>query len=144
MLNKADMERRNQVIRAYFADRDWDKNSEYELKRYLVLNSHDLLPGYPLVIDDEWEVAPNQAQDGKGDLVFTDGVGRFAIVEVKWIDLDRSGKTARTNRTGKRKKVQVQADTYMKAFKRIHPDCLSVEGYYFTSENQQPQRLAHG
>ncbi|MGB3311234.1 MAG: hypothetical protein WBG32_19445 [Nodosilinea sp.] len=140
-MNKADMVRRDQVLRAYFAGRDWDDNNEYALKRHLVLHSHELLPGYPLLIDDEWEAAPNRNQEGKGDLLFADGEGRFAVVEVKWLDLDDSGKTAKTRRTHKRKKVKDQAAGYVCCLAQRLETFTLIEGYWFTNEVHKPQLL---
>jgi hypothetical protein len=35
-MDKAEIQRRNQVLRAYFKGRDWDENNEYNLTRHLV------------------------------------------------------------------------------------------------------------
>jgi len=140
-MNRADLERRNQVLRAYFEGRDWDDNNENALKRDLVRRSHELLPAYPLLIDDEWEVEPNRTQDGKGDLLFTDGAGRYAVVEVKWLDLTTSGKTPRTSRTKKRQKVKDQAADYAHALARRLETFTQIEGYWFTNEYQTPQLI---
>jgi len=140
-MNRADLDRRNQVLRAYFTGRDWDDNNEYALKRDLVLNSHELLPNYPLLIDDEWEVEPNRTQDGKGDLLFTDGAGRFAVVEVKWVDEDASGSNARTSRNAKRSKVKKQAANYAQALANRLKTFIQIEGYWFTNECHKPQLI---
>jgi len=66
--------------------------------------STQLLPDYPYVIEDEWEVEPGRTDRGRGDLVFTDGAGCFAVVEVKWLDLESTGRTGTTKRTSNRKK----------------------------------------
>lgn len=133
------MQRRDQVLRAYFQGRDWDENNEYALKRYLVLNSHKLLPDYPLLIDDEWEVEPNRNQEGQGDLLFADGAGRYAVVEVKWLNLATSGRTTRGSRTKKRQKVKDQAADYSYALARRLETFIQIEGYWFTNEFQKPQ-----
>ncbi|TVQ06772.1 MAG: hypothetical protein EA368_16195 [Leptolyngbya sp. DLM2.Bin27] len=138
-MNKADIVRRDQVLRAYFAGRDWDDNNEYSLKRKLVLHSHELLPSYPFLIDDEWETEPNRNQAGKGDLLFADGKGRFAVVEVKWLDCDNSGKTAKTRRTQKRKKVKDQAVDYANSLAERLKIFAQIEGYWFTNECEKPQ-----
>ena len=139
--NKADLERRDQVLRAYFAGRDWDTNNEYVIKRHLVLQSHNLLPTYPFLIDDEWEAEPNQGQEGKGDLIFTDSAGHFAVVEVKWIDLATSGSTAKVRRTKKRKKVQEQAVDYARILAQRLEYFIQVEGYWFNNECTKPQLI---
>ena len=140
-MNQSEFQRRDQLMRAYFQGRDWDGNKEFGLKRHLILNSDELLPDYPFVIDDEWEVEPNESQKGKGDLVFTNGAGQFAVVEVKWIDLDSSGKTVRTRRTKNRKEVAGQAANYAQHFCH-RMGGAEVKGYFFTNEDQQPQLAA--
>lgn len=141
MIDRSEVQRRDEVLRAYFQGRDWDENQEYALKRDLVLRSAELLPDYPYLFDDEWEVEANRTQDGKGDLIFTDGEGRYAVVEVKWLDLDNSGKTTRNNRTKKRQKVQEQAITYAYELKQKLDDSAQVSAYWFTNECSRPQFL---
>lgn len=133
------MQRRDQVLRAYFQGRDWDDNNEFALKRHLILNSHELLPGYPLLINDEWEAEPNRNQEGRGDLLFADGKDRYAVVEVKWLDLTNSGRTTRTSRTKKRQKVKEQAVDYTNALARRLETFVQIEGYWFTNECPMPQ-----
>jgi hypothetical protein len=145
VIDRADIEHRDRVLRAYFEGRNWDGNNEYALKRKLVMNSLELLPDYPFVIDDEWEVKPSRGDQGKGDLIFTNGEGRFAVVEVKWIDLERRGKTVRTGRNKDRKKVKEQAARYRDILaEKLGPD-FHVEGYYFTNNEAddvtQPSRI---
>ena len=129
---------RDQVLRAFFEGKDWDENDEFKLKRYLVLNSTELLPGFPFLIDDEWDVEPGKTDKGRGDLVFTDGEGDFAVVEVKFIDLGRTGKTVRTKRKNSRNKVISQAVDYgKKVYECFGPD-VTVESYSFTNEVGTP------
>ena len=142
-----EIQRRNQVLRDYFEGRDWDRNDEYLLKRKLILSSDQLLPNYPYVFEDEWEVEAGRADQGRGDLVFTDGSGFFAVVEVKWIDLPSEGKTASTKRTHKRKKVREQAIKYAEIYEQkliaINPDLINqVVAYVYTNEDDKPQ-IAH-
>lgn len=143
-MNSSEIEHRNQVLRAYFEGRNWDRNGEYVLKRKLVLNSHQLLPHYPYVIEDEWEVEPGRTDKGRGDLVFTDGRGHFAVVEVKWIDTqssDRVSVTRRGSNRKKRRKVEKQAGDYAEIFSRKY-DCVShIEAYTFTNDQDYPQPL---
>ena len=138
-MNKSEMERRDQVLRAYFQGRDWDENNEYALTRHLVLNSYELLPGYPFIIDDQWEAEPNRNQEGEGDLLFADGEGRFAVVEVKWIDRTSSGDTASTRRTKKWKKVKDQAANYACSLAQRLKTFVQIEGYWFTNEYERPE-----
>lgn len=143
-MNLSEIEHRNQVLRAYFEGRNWDNNGEYALKRQLVLSSHQLLPRYPYVIEDEWEVEPGRTDKGRGDLVFTDGKGHFAVVEVKWIDIqnsDRVGVTRRGSNRKKRRKVEKQAGDYAEILSKKY-DCIShIEAYAFTNEQDCPQLL---
>lgn len=135
---------RDAVLRDYFRKRNWDDNNEFHLKRILVLKSSQLLPQYPYVIDDEWEVQPNRTDEGRGDLVFTDGAGSYAVVEVKWIDLeesDRKGATKRTSNRRKRRKVEEQAIGYADALLGRWNDLHSVEAYIFTNQCDRPQLL---
>lgn len=141
-----EIQRRNQVLRDYFKGRDWDRNEEYLLKRELILVSDQLLPKYPYVIEDEWEVEAGRADQGCGDLVFTDGSGFFAVVEVKWIDVISSGDTASNKRTKKRKAVKEQAIKYAEIYEQkltaINPDLINqVVAYVYTNEDDKPQRL---
>ena len=137
---------RDKVLHCYFAGRDWDKNDEYVLKRKLVLNRDKLLPQYPYVIEDEWDVIDSRTNLGRGDLVFTDGTGCFAVVEVKWIDLDsgsRMGTTKRTSNRQKRRKVEEQAIQYANNYRvKLSANKLivvkSMEAFYFTNEYDKP------
>ena len=147
-VDRREIEHRDQVLRTYFKGRDWDQNGEYQLKRQLVLNSDGLLPHYPYVIEDEWEVEAGRADKGRGDLVFTDGAGCFAVVEVKWIDLDGSQRTGSTKRVSNRKKrrtVEQQAidyaNNYLELLLKKRKAVESVEGYIFTNEEERPRSL---
>ena len=51
-MQQSEIERRHHLLQTYFEGRDWDVVGEYDLKRQLVLNSSQLLPNYPFVIDD--------------------------------------------------------------------------------------------
>ncbi|MFG6107683.1 hypothetical protein U2F10_36010 [Leptothoe sp. EHU-05/26/07-4] len=145
-MNQSDIEHRDQVLRAYFKGRNWDQAGEQALKRRFVLDSKTLLPDYPFVIDDEWEVEPGRANEGRGDLVFTDGNGCFAVVEVKYIDLTGdnrlgTGKTRRKSNQGKRKTVKDQAKKYAAHLLEKLDATALVEAYFFTNEHEVPQRV---
>lgn len=144
-MDNSEIGHRNQIIRAYFNGRDWDKNNEYALKRQLVLSSHQLLPNHPYVVEDEWEVEPGRTDKGRGDLVFTDGTECFAVVEVKWIDLEGLGRTGSTKRTSNRKKrraVEEQAINYANIYTDLVLRELNtvkrVEAFVFTNEYAKP------
>lgn len=107
-MDRAEAVRRDRVLRAYFEGRDWDEAIQAKLARELVLGSPEVLPDFPFVVVYEWEEVPGRSQDGRGDLLFTDGQGRFAVVEVKSI----LGSGQNTNR---RTKVEEQAARYKRA-----------------------------
>jgi hypothetical protein len=138
-MDKYQIEYRNQVLRAYFRDRNWDKNDEYLLKQQLVKHSTTLLSEYPYLIEDEWEVEPGQSDKGKGDLVFASEHYRFAVVEIKYIDLKSTGHTSSTRRTAKRQAVKKQAINYAATYAIRH--LQNVEAFTFTNENHLPCSL---
>jgi hypothetical protein len=143
-MNQTEIKHRDSVLRAYFQGRDWDRNNEYFLKRKLVINSITLMPSYPYLIDDEWEVEPSRAEQGKGDLLFTDGAGHFSVVEVKWIDLEgpsssRTGSTRRVSNRKKRRQVEEQADRYALSLGRLLDSFIEIEGYSYTNADTTPQ-----
>lgn len=134
-------QRRDRILRAYFDGKDWDDNDEYKLKREFVLNSRAEMPDFPFVVDDEWEVVPGKTNGGRGDLVFTDGRGAWAVVEVKFIDNGRTGATARTKRKNSRNKVVDQAITYAEALRGRLPSDATVQAYIVTNESDTRLRL---
>jgi hypothetical protein len=139
------IENRDQVLHRYFDGRNWDENGEFILKRKLVLERTQLLPEYRYVIEDEWEVTDGRTDLGRGDLVFTDGNGCFAVVEVKWLDL-ASGATARKRRNYKRNQVKDQAGKYAKHYQnRLMSNesgsMRSIEAFYFTNDCKKPQSI---
>ena len=144
-MNIREVEHRDSVLRSYFKGRDWDQNSEFRLKQKLVLNSSVLLAKYPYVIEDEWEVIPDRSSEGKGDLVFTDAFGCFAVVEVKYINLTAFGGNSSTKRTSKRKTVKEQALMYAKYYFNSvldnHTHTKQVTAFIFTNESTLPVEL---
>ena len=143
-MNQAEIQHRNRVLRAYFLGRGWDRNNEFLLKRKLILCSSKILPQYPYIVDDEWEVEASRTDKGRGDLVFTNGAGGYAVVEVKWIDLDglgREGSTKRTSNRQKRRSVEQQAIHYAAHFLAQWYEVESVNAYIFTNEADRPQLL---
>lgn len=106
-------QRRDRIWRNFFAGVDWDRGEEFALTRQLVLDENNALAPWPYLVDWEWEVVPGASNLGRGDLLFTDGEREYAVVEVKYIDKDSSGPTARTRRKTKRGKVARQANRLM-------------------------------
>lgn len=134
-MDRKEAERRDRILRAYFEGRDWDDNGEFQLKRDLVMG--DLLPDFPFVVDDEWEVRGGHSNKGCGDLVFADDAGGFAVVEVKWVDGGTDGGSGRTRRKSKRKKrrgVEGQAMQYARLWAARVGVGVRIEAYQFTNE----------
>ncbi|MFT4623632.1 MAG: hypothetical protein ACI8PZ_002288 [Myxococcota bacterium] len=138
-MERAEAERRDRVMRVYFDGKDWDRNDEFALKRDLVRRSHDLLPHHPFLVEDEWDVVSGHTNHGRGDLVFTDGEGRFAVVEVKYINLTSSGATARRRRTKCRRQVHQQAQAYAAVIRDRHDAVGPVLAFAYT--NERPDTL---
>jgi hypothetical protein len=141
-LNPIECQRRDTVLRVYFAGRSWDDVGEFALKRRVVLES--LLPDYPYVIDDEWDVEPGHPNHGRGDLLFSDGAGRFAVVEVKYVDLiglNRDSRNRRNSNRKKRRKVEEQAMTYAREFARQQGAGAEIATYIYTNDRDEPVLL---
>ena len=130
-----DYERRNSVLRAYIAGRDWDTNAEFQLVRRLVAEGDVRLGSLTLLFDYEWEVSAGHSNHGCGDLVFTDGSGSFAVVEVKFIDDTRSGRTVRGKRRKSRKHVKKQALDYAADLRQtLGADAQVVRAFIYTNQ----------
>ena len=134
MSDLKEIKRRDAVLRAFFAGKDWDENDEFKLKRAFVLRSEEFLPEHPYLYADEWEVVPGETNQGRGDLLFTDGVGSFAVVEVKYIDSGRTGSTVRTKRRKSRRHVGEQAAKFAEAVRAWRIATGAVYGYALTDE----------
>jgi hypothetical protein len=132
-VDKVEAARRDKVLRQFIMERFWDKSPEFLLIQELVREGHELLEGYPFLVEYEWEVEQGSSQYGRGDLLFTDGEGSFAVVEAKWIDLDSTGPTASNRRTKKRKQVRDQAWRYARGVERLYRSD-KVVGYAHTNE----------
>ena len=134
LLDPEECRRRDAVLRAYILSRTWDGGGEFHLVRDLVSEGHPTLDDYPFLVDYEWEVWPGASEGGKGDLVFSDARGRFAVVEVKFLDM-RADRTVGTRRTGHRKKVREQAQNYARALQRkLGAACASIRAFAHTNE----------
>ena len=77
----------------------------------------DILRYWPFVYEYEYEVYPHYSNLGKGDLIMTNGVNNFVVIELKYLPVD-SGRSARVKRNAKRKEVEEQAIKYFQEFKR--------------------------
>jgi hypothetical protein len=104
-----ELRRRDEVLRHMFTNRNWGSNAEYRLKRSFVLSSSTLLPDYPLLIDDEWEVVANRSDLGRGDLLFCSADGaQVAVVELK------------ANSSSTAESVKEQARKYASAYYELY------------------------
>eukprot|EP00762_Andalucia_godoyi_P004912 ANDGO_01495.mRNA.1 hypothetical protein len=145
---------RDAVLRSYIRERTWSINNEFKLLQAFVSRNYCEIPGtvrqatdrmtrfhiaHPFLVEYEWEVAESRTDMGKGDLVFTDGGGRFAVVEVKFIQGETmSGRTACTRRRQSRQRLRDQVSRYVDAFfefclTRGIP-CTSVQGFGLSEE----------
>ncbi len=88
---------------------------------------------YRYILLYEWEIVPGMSQYGVGDLVFSDGNGNFAVMEVKHI-ISRSGKNQSVKRRKARRKVKEQTIKYMSVFKRKVPEAKSIIGIAVASD----------
>lgn len=129
-----DILKRDTVLQAYFFLRDWGSNEEFKLARTLVLLRRELLADTPYVYDYEWETRDDDASHGRGDLIFTDGKGKFAVVEIKYIDIHRSGSSARVKRSKRRSHVRDQALKYGRHLYISRNEVHSVTAWTFTNE----------
>ena len=115
----------------------WLKNNEhhfgdlqYLMQQYPFVNMKEmkwiLSDGrhlkFPYVWAFEWQVNPGHDQDGKGDLVLTDGKNDFMVLEAKWLS-QGVGKTYQSRRTHNRKKVKEQARTYRDVVQSKYSSC---------------------
>ena len=105
---------------------------EAALTKALLANPPACLNGFSYLHDREWTVCPSGNHMGIGDLVFSDGQGLFAVIEVKHIGLDISGELKRL----KRRKVLKQALKYGRAFADNNPDAVIVIAGAFTEESE--------
>jgi hypothetical protein len=86
------------------------------------------------VIGHEYHVVPGQSHHGVGDFLLKKvGEKRLVVVEVKYIDLARTGPTASTRRTKHRKKVKEQAWRYACHARAKYPGYAITYGT-FTNE----------
>ncbi len=104
-----------------------------------VLSKLPELQDFPYIFDYEWEIyeyinGKKKNTLGKGDLIFTDGKENYLIVELKYLDLNESGKTAKARRTYKRKKILKQTENYMKLFQSIHSEAKTILGLSITND----------
>ena len=86
---------------------------ESELGDFIIRNRQRIpaLQKYPYVIGREYFVFGNRSDIGKGDLLFTDGLGHYLIVEIKFLPHCTSLNGKKHNKE-KRHEVEEQAEKY--------------------------------
>lgn len=128
--------KRDAVIRSFILGQFWNLKPEYLVMRNLLMRPFmctwaAYAERYPLIFDYEWMVLI-QGQLHVGDMLFTDGCGRFLVVEAKSVLRGPfavgSGKTLRTRRHLARKKSRQQAELYARAWHALNPQVLATEG----------------
>jgi len=110
-----------------------DPSDERELQLKLV-DSQLILENFPYLVLYEWEVVPDRSEFGKGDLVFTNGCGVYAVVETKYINCAH-GRTSRKQRNHHRKKVFEQANKYRRYVPNFFDDVMMVYAATYTNED---------
>lgn len=133
--------KRDRELREDLAWTAWPGEHEQGLKALLLSNPPPPLDQFPFVWADEWLVVPGRDDCGKGDLIFTDGQGRFAVVELKWFDHRDTGRTRRARRNHKRNKVREQASRYAETFWHLEPAALDVRAFTFGNLYDGPPTL---
>ena len=89
--------------------------------------AEQVLNDYPYIFAYEWHVFTRMSQYGVGDLVFTDDIGNYLVMEVKELS-SSSGRNQCVKRRKARRKVEAQALFYTSAFKNKCPEAKSVIG----------------
>jgi Holliday junction resolvase-like predicted endonuclease len=77
-----------------------------------------------------WHVVSGWTHCGVGDVVLKLADGSFLVVEVKYLDLWSSGRTAITKRRKHRNKVHEQAYKYGQAWRLRHPGVTTHTAVY--------------
>ena len=107
---------------------------EAQLENKLLKRPPGCLCNFPYLYLREW----TSVAGGKGDVVFTDGQGLFAVVEIKYINLSNKRNVQRK----KRKCVKEQAQTYGQAFRRQHAEAAVVIAGVYTEAQNSVQWIA--
>ena len=131
--------RRNRILRTYVLKRTWDCDPEFKVLQNLlgVPTPRFWLPfhaNYPLVYDLEWETF--HVDGGHGDLVLTNGLRAFLVVELKFSTVFGGGLPAshRVGRTRKRRLARAQCSRNVQLWHGIYPDVVRTEGVVVTEE----------
>lgn len=136
--SKSECIRRDNVIRPYITNHDWYVSAEFHLVRTLVmkppLHWRPYSRDYPFIFDFEWV-----NEEGKGDLIYTDGNNNFLVVEVKSMYCDGygSGQTHRTKKRQKRRDGEKQTEIYSQLWHEKNPQVKKTTGVFVTEDDVQ-------
>ena len=136
--SKRECIRRDNVIRPYITNHDWYVSAEFHLVRTLVmkppLHWRPYSCNYPFIFDFEWV-----NEEGKGDLIYTDGNNNFLVVEVKSMYCDGygSGQTHRTKKRQKRRDGEKQTEIYSQLWHEKNPQVKKTTGVFVTEDDVQ-------
>ena len=127
--------RRDGIIRPFFVDCFWNDDPEFKLTQSLFIDA--LSPegwepyrrAYPYVFDFKWEIVPEAGP--AGDLLFTDGMDRFLVVEVHIVD---PAAHSTKKRTIKRKVGRQKLLHSLFLWHCTQPQVTSTEGLLVTDE----------
>jgi hypothetical protein len=120
-----DLPRRDAVLRAYLAQRDWDADPRPILVRRLVTAPPPVLARWPLLADHSWVAMPSRGAEGVGDLVFGDGHGHYAVVEVTALP-DADDRALPRRRATLRTSARHRAIDHATAWLKATPDARAV------------------
>lgn len=129
--------KRDAILRPFLCGVYWNKGPEFALVRNLLFRPHPsdwaaFAEKYPLLFDHEWVIPVNSGIFYVGDLLFTDGFNHFLVVEVKSLESSvfaksSSGKTARGQRTHRRKLTKKQGKQFASLWHEMNPQVLTTE-----------------
>lgn len=98
-------------------------SNEQSLIKYFLKNPPNWIRKTPRLVTKDWWVIPGHSQHGVGDLVFTSRNKKiYMVMEFKWLDFQKTGKTASSRRNNKRRIVVEQAQKYANIWQEKHPD----------------------
>lgn len=140
-----DIKRKSAQLRFKILNNTSYNHLEFGLVQEIVKKQKKVCDGrlkrYPYIFKYEYCIFPGQSNTGKGDLIFTNKRENFMVVEVKYLDLHQTGKTAKNRRTKKRKHIKTQTKRYMKELSTSYPDAKSIKGIAYTNESYKVYML---
>ncbi len=141
-MNLEELKHRDNVIRFYLLNRNWDKDKsggdypEFELMRKIAASNNDeliyngLLTNYPFIYDYEYRMKAG-TEIKKGDLLLTDGNDNFLVLETKSLKYKTGGK-----RRLARRDLEKQVPMMIKILKNSLERCDTILGIGVTDEEE--------